>query len=561
MNNGKNRNPDGGLPIDPDQPGTGMDSKYPEEKSDMQFSKDDGTDDVFIDVPDDPDEGPGKTPKAPKSKRPWSTRKKVIVWGSIGLVAAIIIFAGVYVYSIWSNPMGQFDSVAQQASTAPASTESVDPASSETSTVQPTDSPSPSVSESVDPYDELVNKGDFSILQDYVNVMLIGVDYTTERKTWNGKHAYHADVMLVLSINKKTNEIHMISLPRDTYAKIPGVKGIYKLNASIDCGGGWPKPAGFEKVCEAASWMLGDKIPVKYYYAVDMQAVKGLVEAVGGVDYKVDLNFKLMGRSYKKGQQHMNGQAVLDYLRVRKNVGSASGDLNRINRQKKMLVAIFKKLQDTQLMFKIPDILKAFDGNLFTNTTFEQTAALAAFAYKVDPEKIYMHSMSGTYHNIFNWRFVITDQNKRVQLIKDVYGIKVPPRSDYDYSSAISLWANMQSKVVSSKSKSVLSKVKNKLEADDKLPVKPEPTPSESTPPAASISQEYRKYTEADRALYSKAKSQCDSLLSHSGASLNDANQSLIKNIEKLCSIFKISKPSWRVNYEKSSNQVYVDFR
>ena len=58
--------------------------------------------------------------------------------------------------------------------------------------------------------------------------------------------------MIVLSINTKTKKVDLISLPRDTYANIPGVEGIYKLNASIDCGGGWPTAEGFEKVCEAA---------------------------------------------------------------------------------------------------------------------------------------------------------------------------------------------------------------------------------------------------------------------------------------------------------------------
>jgi anionic cell wall polymer biosynthesis LytR-Cps2A-Psr (LCP) family protein len=85
-----------------------------------------------------------------------------------------------------------------------------------------------------------------------------------------------------LSENTETGDVHLISLPRDTYAKIPGVSGIYKLNASIDCGGGWPTQSGFEKVCEAASWMLGG-IPVEYYYAVDMSAFKELVDSIDGV--------------------------------------------------------------------------------------------------------------------------------------------------------------------------------------------------------------------------------------------------------------------------------------
>ena len=41
-----------------------------------------------------------------------------------------------------------------------------------------------------------------------------------------------------------------------------------------------------------------------------MPAVKQLVDVVGGVDYDLEMSFKMAGRSYKKGQQHMDGQAV-----------------------------------------------------------------------------------------------------------------------------------------------------------------------------------------------------------------------------------------------------------
>ena len=175
---------------------------------------------------------------------------------------------------------------------------------------------------------------DTSFLKDIVNIMLIGVDHAAERDTeeWarrGGKQSFHADVMIVLAINTKTGAVNMISLPRDTYAQIPGVKGIYKLNASIDCGGGWPSEAngystsGFDKVCEAATWMLGG-IPVKYYYAVDMNAVKGLV--IPSAAWKTSRSrWTDAGCSYK-GRTAPRGQpAVLDYLRVRKGIRE-SGD-------------------------------------------------------------------------------------------------------------------------------------------------------------------------------------------------------------------------------------------
>ena len=320
-------------------------------------------------------------------------KKRLGRGGIVAICAGVLVLALaaaglIYFNNLRNNPASFFE---LHGATPTPGGAALTPAPSAGPTDEPTTSPT------IDPYTELQQQADTSIMKNILNVAFIGVDYAEERLSgYGGKaedNAFHADVILVLAINFDENRVDMISIPRDTYAKIPGVKGIYKINASLDCGGGLfaENGAGFEKVCEAASWMLGD-IPVDYYYAVTMPAVKQLVDAVGGVDYDLELDFKMQGRTYQKGQQHMDGQAVLDYLRVRKNVVS-SGDNNRVNRQKKMLVALFQSMQQQNLILKIPDILSAFEGQLFTNTNLSQTAALALFAYGLNSDSIGMYSM------------------------------------------------------------------------------------------------------------------------------------------------------------------------
>ena len=574
-----------------------------------------------------------------KKRMGWSLKKKIII-SSVCAVAVVMLGVGAYAYAILQDPMGQFENVAQQfvpPEEIPLASQSQSAAVQGAETVNP--SPTPNA------YDQLVAQADFGLLDKIVNVLLIGVDHAVERDTWSGKKAFHADVMIVLAINTDTGAVDMISLPRDTYANIPGVEGIYKLNASIDCGGGWPTEGGFNKVCEAASWMVGG-IPVQYYYAVDMNAVKGLADAIGGVDYDVDIDFKIQGRSYTKGMQHLDGQGVLDYLRVRKNLGELSGDKNRVDRQKRMLVAIFEKLKASNMLVELPGILGAFNGNLYTNTTLAQTAGLAAFAYHVDSSNISIHSMGGQYRNIFNWNFLLTDQEDRVALIKQIYGVDVPIYEDYTAGAASAKWASMQRGVVLSGAKNVLAKVKEKLDADARLPIFAEPTPTPvptatqtpvktpaptptvtpspapTTPPtptpapptptpaatdpptptpaptdpptptpaptdpatsaptdafaagtesvrgaaylielrAAGLSTGkipagYRQYGDTEWGLYNKVKTEVSSLKS-TELSINQ----LKADVARLCSIFNISIPSWRVNYEKNSNEIWVDF-
>ncbi len=359
----------------------------------------------------------------------------------------------------------------------------------------PTPDPTPTP---IDPYEELMQKADTSMMKNIVNILLVGVDYATERETWNGKKEWHSDVMIVLAVNFDENRADLITLPRDTYASIPDVKGIYKLNAAINCGGGLYNsdgsynPKSLEKVCEAAEWMLGG-IEVDYYYAVTMTSLKDLVDLCGGLDYDMDISFTIQGRHYDKGMQHINGQGFLDYCRVRKTqnglTASQAGDARRVERQKKILVALFSQMQADQLITKIPEIIETFNGDLFTNCSFSQTAALAAFAYHLDPANIGMYAMSGDQRSLYQWNFCFTDQKNRVNIIKDVYGVDAKQYAKYTLSYARYNWCDMLYPHYMELIEPLTKYVQKLIDEDDKLPEftpepteEPTPTPDEPTP-------------------------------------------------------------------------------
>lgn len=533
--------------------------------------------------------------KEKRRKSPWSKRKKIIVGVIIVLAVALAAMGVVYAHNIFYKPQQLFETVKEQKA------EPTPEKTSETTVQEPQATPTP------DPYEEMLSVADMSMMKDIVNVLVIGVDYAPERETWSGKHAYHADVMLVLAINFKENTVDMISLPRDTYAKIPGVDGIYKLNASLDCGGGLPD--GFPKVCESASWMLGG-IPVDYYYAVTMPAVKDIVNAMGGVDFDVDVDFTMAGRSYKKGMQYMDGQAVLDYLRVRKNVAQ-SGDLNRINRQKKMLVALFDNMKRSDKILKLPDIATAAIDGSYTNMSFEQIAALAVFAYNLDTENIAMHSMGGAMKNIFNWNFCLTDQKNRVNIIKEVYNAEAKPYSQYSYSYATWKWADMMSEKYLSQANKLIKKYDSVMKKDEKLPkeepkktekpdrtkepegqptptVKPTPAPAQTaapTPPPTETDSgaakelsaagnvellkakttkkpKLRKYDEKTHKLFKEIKSLVGDLRGAKRAKNTKKMEALCGELKSKCNSFAgkmgYSGLSWSVTYQ---NEIKVDPR
>ncbi len=113
------------------------------------------------------------------------------------------------------------------------------------------------------------------------NFLLMGMD-KTDYSISNGS-IYHTDAILVVDVNFDEHKIDLISLPRDTLTYVPGIKGNYKLNATNNCGGGKTEE-GFQKACEAASWLLGG-VRIDYYCAVDMRAMIAIGDAIGGVDF------------------------------------------------------------------------------------------------------------------------------------------------------------------------------------------------------------------------------------------------------------------------------------
>jgi len=536
---------------------------------------------------------PQDTAQLAKKRR----RRRFVLVAVLALLAAMFAAAGVYWHRLKSRPADFFVSASPSPTAAPTPTAAAAAAVTPPPTVTATPTP--------DPFAVLGENDGPKLEQNIVNILLIGADYAEERETWRGKDglsATHADVMIVLAVNFDENTADLISLPRDTYTTIPGVSGIYKLNASLDCGGGIlaENGAGFEKVCEAASFLLGG-IPVDYYYAVTMPAVKQLVDAIGGVDYKLDVSFEMQGRRYSAGRRHLDGQGVLDYLRVRKESSGLepgqTGDARRVQRQKKMLLAIFDQLKAQNMMMKVPEILEAFEGQLFTNCTASQTAALALYGYNMPSENISMYSMTGEMHSMYSWNFSFIKQAHRQELIQQIYGVEVPQLSELTYAHAQTVYQTKIANQYLNTCGPLTKYVAALLEEDDKRPLytptpsptpaptaAPQPTPTpgigetpaptdaaaeESAVPASAPTAtpvQKRKYTQEQRNIYEKYLEAIDKCRSLRGTGQNSALRGACSKLQtlatRLASTFKYDgKLTWTIPPLANTNEIYVDFR
>ena len=383
-----------------------------------------------------------KKGKKGKKKKKTSKRGGFILSVVLGLVLALLIVGTGYLLWIMNRPEDLFTEAVANVTAAPTAermeaafdlSDFATPAPVENevlSTEQP-DVPGPSEPvETATPSPTAVPE----VQDNIVNIMLMGLDAFENDSTTSGSEP-HTDVMMVVAVNFDKDKVDLITLPRDIFTTAPGLHGFYKLNGVFNAGGGMKNmEGGFNLTCRAAEiWLGGISIP--YYYAVDFKAVVDVVDAIGGIDYDVDQPFTAYrlvgntlssGKHYEKGMAHLDGNAVLQYMRIRHEADGL--DSSRTARQRRMMVAIFKKLKSEGKLSQIPELINAATSGIYTNTTLSQTTALANFAMtKIDPDQIHTRSISGDLWYQHYFKYIFVDQQNRINIIKEVYGIDAEP--------------------------------------------------------------------------------------------------------------------------------------
>ncbi len=412
----------------------------------MEKTKISNDDTKRIDLFEEPEEGTEKTDGGKRGRKRKTADKKsktgkIVILCILGVILLAVIGLSIFAWHVCHKPTVFFDNVTRvsTATEKPVSTPMIviedylpTPEPGTTPIVIPTLIPTPEPTSVVpavteDPQNTSApeKQTDENHLSGIVNVALFGIDAYESGGSTSGSMP-HTDANIVLAINFDTKEVSMVSIARDCMTTAPGYRGFYKFNGIFNVGGGMKDPkAGFELSCRAAEeWLGGVSIP--YYYGVDFQALIDLVDMIGGIDFNVDIVMHTLdGDKIKPGKQHLNGEGVMAYMRARKSAGGL--DSKRTARQRKMLVAIFKKLKQEGKLSQIPDILKTLGDNVYTNTNTAQTAALVNFANEIEPDEIKTYSIQGTIRCKFDWAYCFIDQQSRIDIIKEIYGFDAEP--------------------------------------------------------------------------------------------------------------------------------------
>jgi LCP family protein required for cell wall assembly len=148
-----------------------------------------------------------------------------------------------------------------------------------------------------------------------------------------------SDSIMLLRVGGGANS--RLSIARDTMVDIPG-SGRQKINAAYAIGGA---PLAITTVKQ----YLG--IEVNHVIEVSFSEFPGLIDAMGGIDYKGGCVVAKVNGGYKNGgvtirikageQEHLNGKQALALARVRKNdCNRNENDLSRARRQQRIISAM-----------------------------------------------------------------------------------------------------------------------------------------------------------------------------------------------------------------------------
>jgi len=228
-------------------------------------------------------------------------------------------------------------------------------------------------------------------------VLAAGIDSTSP-----GYRGGLADVIRIVRIDFDTPRVTVLTLPRDLWVELPGIKEEYdtlthgKLNTAYTHGiphlgryegeGGGP---GLLAHTIAHNYGL----VVDHYAVINMEVFVDIVDALDGID--LYLNRTWDGRAdtdnpdhdawvFEEGEHHMKGAEALRFSRIRLNYS----EITRTDNQTLVICAVKEKMIRPSVFAALPNLVKAFQGRVQTDLSPGQISQLISLLPKLGPENL-----------------------------------------------------------------------------------------------------------------------------------------------------------------------------
>ncbi len=217
---------------------------------------------------------------------------------------------------------------------------------------------------------------------------------------------YLTDTIIVASYKPSTQQVAMMSIPRDLLVNIPGYgnRKINNANAFAEAKKSGSGPELTKTVIENTF-----EVDIDYYVRVDFSAFEDLVDKVGGVTLNVEQSFTdsqypIPGKEdalpissryktlkFTSGVQTMNGMTALEYARSRHGNNGEGSDYARSRRQQKVLLALKEKLLSFQTLANpvtLNEILSTVESHVLTDLTIAEMITFGGLGSEINTKEI-----------------------------------------------------------------------------------------------------------------------------------------------------------------------------
>ncbi|MEW8972998.1 MAG: LCP family protein [Tissierellaceae bacterium] len=243
--------------------------------------------------------------------------------------------------------------------------------------------------------------------------LMMGVDAKDVKKSKGTR----TDTMMLMKVNFETGKISLLSLPRDTRVLVRGKED--KLNHAHAYG-------GTSLTLATVRDFLG--IDLDYYVKVDYKAVKGIVDAIGGVEIDVPQRMRYrdptadppLNINLNPGLQILYGNEAHDFLRYRS--GYKEGDLGRIKAQQYFMKELIKQTIKPKNILKLPKIVDTYFEYVDTNIPLSVILKGIGAAKKIDVENMEQGTITGHNQRIDGLDYLIYDREETEKVVREMFG-------------------------------------------------------------------------------------------------------------------------------------------
>ncbi len=238
---------------------------------------------------------------------------------------------------------------------------------------------------------------------DKLNILLIGADQRPKEGTFN------TDTLIVVSIDPKTKQVAMYSLPRDTVdVPIPAgpARSVFgsvyqgKINSlwmnsryRSDAFPGNDKSRGFNALKATLGELYG--LDIQYYVMVNFDGFQNIVDTLGGVTINVQnpvlddhypggINGASIRVYIPAGVQHMDGAQALIYARSR----HTSSDFDRAQRQQRVILSLRQQADPQTILSNLTQLLNDLKTSFKTDIPQSKLPQLIGLSSQIDSTKI-----------------------------------------------------------------------------------------------------------------------------------------------------------------------------